>query len=115
MRREARVVKAMKGDSILAALWCCRHKMLGGRSVTGLVGVVIVRHFVLNNFDTISRQENNANDEELTTVINFEADIVRAKLAMFDLAFQSCIGKDVVKVGIGTDLWSKAGWRIVNL
>lgn len=64
-------------------------------------------------FPKFSSCEHDANRENLTTIVNFEADIVRTVLVAFGLALCAGVGEDVVEVrsGLAGPGWSVGKWR----
>ena len=98
----------------MVILWRSRHEVLRRRSVADLVSAVTGGYFVLDYYSRISHDEHNANYEKFTIIINLEAHIIWAVLAMFELACSTSIGKYVFKVRNNIPLRSKASRRIGN-
>lgn len=111
---EASVSNVIGRESVIGILWRSRHEVLRRRSVADLVGAIIIGLFVLDDYRRISHDERNSNYEKLTTIINLEAHIIWAVLAMFDPACSTSIGKYVVEVRSNIALRSKASRRIGN-
>lgn len=114
MSGEASVFDVMEWESVVVILWRSRHEVLRRRSVADLVSAVISGYFVLDYYSRISHGKQNANYEKLTIIINLEAHIIWAVLAMFDLACSTSIGKYVFEVRSNIALRSKASRRIGN-
>ena len=98
----------------MVIFWRSRHEVLRRRSVADLVSAVISGYFVLDYYSRISHDECSGNYEKPTIIINLEAHIIWAVLAMFDLACSTSIGKYVVEVRGNITLRSKASRRIGN-
>ena len=111
---EASVSNVIDRESVIGILWRSRHEVLRRRGVADLVGTIIIGLFVLDDYRRINHDERNSNYEKLTTIINLEAHIIWAVLAMFDLACSTSIGKYVVEVRGNITLRSKASRRIGN-
>ena len=114
MSSEASVSNVIDRESIIGILWRSRHKVLRRRGIADLVGTIIIGFFVLDDYRRISHDERNSNYEKLTTIINLEAHIIWAVLAMFDLACSTGIGKYVVEVRSSIARRSKASRRVRN-
>jgi hypothetical protein len=53
VRSEASVVKIFEGNSTLASFWRFRPEIIGRRSIIHMVGIVVAKCSVLNDFSKV--------------------------------------------------------------